>query len=193
MDFITTVHSRYYDDGYIDSTAYYDTLFKTLPSQRVILHRSGEQVKPRLTPHDGRSGAVGGGIRTHDILIMSHSPYWFGHRRSSSQILGDIDSLDITIHSCCMSSKIARASTESCLSGSRLMRPIVEFTLWFCIDCGSIDGSTLCSTSSTDVYSSLPVEVPLCNFGFWPCYQQHTVWWLNPWWVTLVIWAGFQS
>ena len=50
-------------------------------SQRVILHRSGEQVKPRLTPHDGRSGAVRGGIRTHDLLIMSHSPYWFGHRR----------------------------------------------------------------------------------------------------------------
>ena len=83
-----------YDDGYIDSTAYYDTFFKTLPSQRVILHRSGEQVKPRLTPHDGRSGAVGGGIRTHDLLIMSHSPYWFGHRRSSSQILCDIDTFN---------------------------------------------------------------------------------------------------
>ena len=69
------MHSRYYDDGYIDSTAYNDTLLKTLPSQRVILHRSREQVKPRLPPHDGRSGAVGGGIRTHDILIMSHSPY----------------------------------------------------------------------------------------------------------------------
>ena len=28
-----TVHSRYYDDGYIDSTSYYDTFFNTVPIQ----------------------------------------------------------------------------------------------------------------------------------------------------------------
>ena len=35
----TTVHSRYYDDGYnIDSTAYYDTFLLSLPMQSSTVH-----------------------------------------------------------------------------------------------------------------------------------------------------------